>query len=77
MRLLSKYRETSTRRSSKWLFYCLSTTVLRALLSTLVVVARKESNSRYVARLGGSSRTIRSAGLICKPRGSQEHADAA
>ena len=45
--------------------------VLRTIASTSLVVARKESNSRYVARLGGSSRIIRSAGLISKPRGQE------
>jgi hypothetical protein len=31
--------------------------------------ARKETATRYAARLGGSSRTIRAAGRIIKPRG--------
>ena len=31
--------------------------------------ARKETATRYAVRLGGSSRTIRAAGRIIKPRG--------
>jgi len=38
--------------------------------------ARKKTTTRYAARLGGSSRTIRGASRICKPGGANAHADA-
>lgn len=41
--------------------------VLRTIAGAASGAARKKTATRYAARLGGSSRTIRGAGRICKP----------
>ena len=65
---LGLYLWVPTKGSSKRLFYCPYTIVLRTL-ARLHPEGAEEKGTRYVERLGGSSRIIRGAGRICKPRG--------
>lgn len=56
-------------RSSKG--FCVLVAVLRTKARAASGAARKETATRYAERLGGSSRIIRAAGRIIKPRGRQ------
>lgn len=52
--------------------FLLLATVLHTIARAAIGAAWKETETRYAERLGGSSRIIRAAGRIIKPRGRLE-----